>query len=183
MKNCMIALVVLLALAQVEQTLASCFADGVACRGCPGVSGPNGMAAFSAQECQCLCAEHPECEFFVYRNDTNTCWMKTKNLNRKKTKDAEATFGPKYCPPQDCFTIDTKFPGFPVPGINPAYENITSALECQHKCLCWPNDECKFFTFSSAISEGNPNTCWLKTDKGKEQQTVGKISGPKLCPA
>ena len=68
-------------------------------------------------------------------------------------------------------------------------ENVTSAYECQSKCLM--SHDCEFFTWNSGTGAGNwnkknKNTCWLKKDKGTVKENCGKkcqgkVSGPKYC--
>ena len=84
-----------------------------------------------------------------------------------------------------CFKVGIAFPGHPITGDtkNPTYRNITSAEECQRKCQNFPNDKCKYFTWSSDECKKNKNTCWLKSAKLGEKEFEGKISGPKFCPA
>lgn len=83
-----------------------------------------------------------------------------------------------------CFTDGLQYSGIPVTmqkdSSTPTFTNVTSPEECQW--LCQGNDECNFFTWNNAGHKKNPNTCWMKIDKGKVKTGKStKLSGPKCC--
>lgn len=49
----------------------------------------------SAEECQQLCQEVQECNFFTYTAISKNCWLKTSSSGRRK--HTQTTSGPKTC--------------------------------------------------------------------------------------
>ena len=80
--------------------------------------------------------------------------------------------------PTSCFEKETKYPGALANGGKPI-KDIFTAKECQQRCQS--NNQCYYFTWSSATSTKNPNTCWLKKSIKESQSAEDKISGPKYC--
>ena len=85
-----------------------CFSKNI---GLPGnnIAGYDGRKSLkdSAEDCQKLCQEVDECNYFTWRKNTRYCWIKDKKTN--KAKEIYGTVsGPKFCNYEGTLQSDVK---------------------------------------------------------------------------
>jgi len=127
--------------------------------------------AFAA-DCQALCTENPECNFFGWKESSKECWLKT-GVSGKVAQEG-TTSGPA-CRNDPCQVEVEEGTDYPGMDVNLETGRTTdmkdSAAECQ--ALCTANPACNFFGWKAHSKE-----CWMKTGISGKVAQEGTTSGP-----
>lgn len=153
----------------------------------------------SAQACQDLCVQDPQCAFFSYKRTSRCCYLKHSGAVGGRSIDEDVVSGPRVCPggnaddqkesnlPESRNSNEPASPGHYCAEGSVEYKgkdvevkkNIRTASHCQQ--LCYTNNKCFFWTWDK-----NKNTCNLKGSDAADTKvsgryTLGKVSGAKDC--
>ena len=143
----------------------------------------------SAQDCQAICKQVPNCNFFAYDKQNKICTFKPTHADQPNP-----TFisGPKACPSREivvqpttttnitraatnCFADSHNWYGWDIPTVDCGIQNVASAFDCQ--AICQKVPDCNCFAYDKVNK-----LCTFKPFCYADQPNPNFTSGPRNCP-
>lgn len=126
--------------------------------------------------CASACkADDPRCNYWTFFSDTNECFFKSQNTDRRTTRSAVS--GERDCAEDCVIEQDIEIEGYNLKETNPDLTDnvkVDDWKACAKECA--KTEFCNYWSFLPANS-----SCYFKTSDYDRLTTQGAVSGLKIC--